>query len=261
MSRRSRVASTPDPFAVLGSPCGGGRLCRPRLHSPARMRPCGPLGRRCAARRSRTAPRRRFLRGPHRAHRPTFPLYARGFQRRGTWRLRTLTRSGPTLGPLDDHLPRRRHPPTALRAPRRAARWITRASPASASPCGRRTPARPSVVGDFNDGTAAATRCASASTAACGRFSPPRRRGRVYKYEIVGVHGALMPLKDRSVRLRLGIAGPRRPRSSPAPTASCGRTAPTCRRGRGRSAAQAVLRLRGPSGILDARGGRPFPHL
>ena len=45
-------------------------------------------------------------------------------------------------------------------------------------------------------GTDGAARCASASTAACGRSSSPNLTvGAVYKYELVGPDGALLPLK------------------------------------------------------------------
>ena len=70
-------------------------------------------------------------------------------------------------------------------------------------------------------GTAAATRCASASNAACGSCScRGSRAGEVYKFEIKGPHGELLPLKadplafaaEHPPRTASVVHGPRRAR-------------------------------------------------
>ena len=104
-------------------------------------------------------------------------------------------------------------------------RWWWTASPACASPSGRRMRARVSVVGDFNGWDGGATRCGCAPSRASGNCSCPRLLpGARYKYDILGADGARLPLKadplalaDRTAaRHRLRRRRARRP--SPGPT-------------------------------------------
>ena len=88
-------------------------------------------------------------------------------------------------------------------------------------------------------------------------FVPGLGDGAVYKYELLGADGALLPLKADPVRLRrrtaaLDRVGRRRHRAtSPGPTPN---RWPSARAGR--SAAQADVDLRGASRLLAARRGR-----
>ena len=121
---------------------------------------------------------------------------ARREPRSGAWTVDDAYAYGPVLGPLDDWLIGEgthvelydRLGAHRDRARRRRRRAFRRVGAERAARFRRRRFQRA--------GTAAATRCASASAPACGRSSSRRSaEGTLYKYEVVGADGTLLPLK------------------------------------------------------------------
>ena len=144
------------------------------------------------------------------------PLRYRAAQRRRRLVLSpTPIRFGPVLGPMDDYYIAEG---THLRLFDKLGAHLDRrmrASTASISPSGRRTPGASRWSATSTTGTAAAIRCASASTPASGRSSfPTSARATLYKYEIIGARRRAAAAEGRPLRLRAPSCGRRPPRSS-----------------------------------------------
>ena len=101
----------------------------------------------------------------------------------------------------------------------RRPRPSTTAPVACASPCGRRTPARCCVVGDWNDGASARTRSDRRARPACGRRScRGAAPGQRYKFAVVGrrrdeAEGRPDGLRRPSTRRTTPASSPRRART------------------------------------------------
>ena len=130
----------------------------------------------------------------------------------------TPIRFGPVLGPMDDYYIARRHASPAVRQARRAPDLRMKAPTACISRSGRPTPGASRVVGDFNgwDGRRHPMRLRR-DTGIWEIFIPDLGEGQPYKYEIVGAGRRAAAAQGRSLRLPLGAAARRPPRSSPSP--------------------------------------------
>nr|WP_312861435.1 1,4-alpha-glucan branching protein GlgB [Segnochrobactrum spirostomi] len=188
------AARHPDPFAVLGLhavPDGYAvRAFIPGADVVAVLgedgAPLGDLERRHGA---------GFFEGRIARLGPRFRYTLEASNAGGSWRLKDPYAFGPTLGPLDDHLlvegthrqlyerlgaqPMEHEGAAGVRF----AVWAPNAQ-------------RVSVVGDFNDWDGRRHQMRKRVDSGLWEiFAPGVGEGAVYKYEIVGVHGALMPLK------------------------------------------------------------------
>ena len=203
-----------------------------------------------------------FFEGLRRRSPSASPIRYRAKNAGGEWDVTDPYCFGPVLGPDGRLLHRRRHAPPAVRQARRASDRRSRASTACTSPSGRPTPGASPWSATSTTGTAAAIRCAAASTPASGKSSfPALGPGTLYKFEIVGPDGELLPLKAdpfaRQSELRPQTASVV---ADPTPFAWTDATYLE-ERAQARLAADADLDLRGASRLLAAARRRQLPDL
>ena len=167
----------------------------PRLRSrtPTRVRALDPRRRSS----SPSLPRRKddFFEAliPSAKERP--PIASRSKRAHGTWSLHRSLCFGPVLGPMDDYYsPRARICSCSTSSARSSS--STRASTACISPSGRRMRGASRSSATSTTGTAAATQMRKRlDTGIWEIFVPRSAAGAVYKFEIVGPDGELLPLK------------------------------------------------------------------
>ena len=185
----------------------------------------------------------------------------RAANRDGTWTVDDAYAFGPVLGPLDDWLVG--EGTHAMLYDRLGAHPIEHEGAAGVhfavwAPNARRV----SVVGDFNgwDGRRHTMR-KRVDTGVWEIFVPSLREGTIYKYEIIGAQGTLLPLKSDPVGFRAEL----RPSTASIVCATSGFAWSDgewmARRGQAEPRRTPMSDLRGASRIVAARRRRPLAHV